>query len=99
MKVVHRGDQLFTPFERRVYTVVSQIPLGEVRSYQWVARKAGNPKAVRAVGQALKRNPYPLLIPCHRVVRSDGTLGGFAFGRVHKKNLIDLERKIKEDMI
>jgi methylated-DNA-[protein]-cysteine S-methyltransferase len=83
-----------TPFARRVYRVVSGIPLGEVRSYRWVAIKAGTPGASRAVGQVLKNNPYPILIPCHRVVKSDLTPGGYLFGTKKKKALLDLERKI-----
>jgi O-6-methylguanine DNA methyltransferase len=83
-----------TPFARRVYQVVSKIPLGEVRSYKWVAKKAGRPGACRAVGQILKNNSYPIFIPCHRVVRSDLNLGGYAFGTKRKKMLLDLERKI-----
>ena len=67
-----------TDFEWQVLRAALTIPLGETRSYQWVARKIGRPKAVRAVGQALRKNPYPLIIPCHRVVKSDGTPGGYA---------------------
>lgn len=88
-----------TPFALKVYQVVATIPLGEVRTYQWVAKKIGCPKATRAVGQALKRNPWPLIVPCHRVIASDGTLGGFAWGRKHKKALLDLERQIKKLML
>ncbi len=79
-------------FAKRVYRVVSRIPLGQVRSYKWVARRAGSPGACRAVGQALKRNPYPLIIPCHRVVKSNGQTGGYAFGAARKKYLLKLEK-------
>ncbi|MCX7661378.1 MAG: MGMT family protein [Candidatus Omnitrophica bacterium] len=82
-------------FTKKVYRVVLKIPLGEVRTYRWVAEKAGNPKASRAVGQILKRNPYPLLIPCHRVVCSDGKLGGYIWGAKVKERLLKLERQIK----
>ncbi len=88
-----------TPFQCKVLRVTLEIPLGETRTYAWVARHIGNPKAVRAVGQALRKNPYPLIIPCHRVIRSDGSLGKYAGkddGR--KKELIDLERKIKQQI-
>lgn len=85
-----------TPFTRRVYRVVLSIPLGETRTYQWVAVKAGSPRAVRAVGQILKNNPYPLIIPCHRVVASDGKLGGYNRGKKAKRMLLDLERQIKD---
>lgn len=84
-----------TPFAKKVYKVVLNIPLGEVRTYKWVAQKAGRPRAARAVGQILKRNPYPLIIPCHRVVNSNHKLGGYIFGIKHKKYLLDLERNIK----
>ena len=85
-----------TPFALKVYKVVATIPLGEVRTYQWVAKKIGYPLAYRAVGQVLKRNPWPLIVPCHRVVASGGKIGGFAWGKKHKKALLDLERQIKE---
>ncbi|MDD5115604.1 MAG: MGMT family protein [Candidatus Omnitrophica bacterium] len=83
-----------TPFAAKVYKAVLSIPLGQVRSYKWVARKAGSARACRAVGQILKRNPYPLIIPCHRVVKSDKHIGGYAFGSRQKKLLLDLEREL-----
>ena len=83
-----------TLFAARVYKAVLSIPLGQVRSYKWVAQKAGSPDAVRAVGQVLKRNPYPLIIPCHRVIRSDNKIGGYAFGLKQKKLLLELEKEI-----
>jgi O-6-methylguanine DNA methyltransferase len=89
----------FTPFAKKVYKAVLGIPLGQVRTYKWVAAKSGNPKAVRAVGQVLKRNPYPLIIPCHRVVRSDGKRGGYALGKRKKALLLDLEKLIAESMV
>lgn len=86
-----------TPFTRNVYKAVLSIPLGEVRTYKWVARKTGRPQAIRAVGQVLKNNPYPLIIPCHRVIKSNGCLGGYVFGGEKKKwALLNLERQIKE---
>lgn len=84
------------PFAKKVYKIVSSIPLGEVRTYKWVAKKAGRPKAFRAVGQILKKNPWPLIIPCHRVIKSDNKLGGYAWGARKKKLLLDKERKILE---
>lgn len=69
-----------TPFQRRVLQKVRTIPAGEVRSYRWVAQAIGADRAVRAVGTALARNPVPLLIPCHRVIRSDGHLGRYSGG-------------------
>jgi len=87
---------MFTDFVKKVYRAVLSIPPGEVRTYKWVARKAGNPKAGRAVGQILKNNPYPLIVPCHRVISSSGKLGGYAWGSKNKKLLLDLERQIKQ---
>jgi len=81
-----------TEFEQRVYAVVSRIPRGKVRSYQWVARQLGNVNLARAVGQALKRNPHPIRIPCHRIIRSDSSLGGYAFGVAKKRRLLRKER-------
>ncbi len=69
-----------TPFQQRVLHKVREIPRGEVRTYAWVAREIGFPRAVRAVGAALKKNPLPLLIPCHRVIHSAGGLGEYAAG-------------------
>lgn len=83
-----------TSFAKKVYRVVLSIPLGKVRTYKWVAQKVGRPKASRAVGQALKRNPYPLIIPCHRVIKSDGSLGGYAWGRKIKRALLKLEKEL-----
>ncbi|WIG59023.1 MAG: Methylated-DNA--protein-cysteine methyltransferase [Ktedonobacterales bacterium] len=67
-------------FERAVLLKALEIPRGEVRPYAWIAREIGSPKAVRAVGTALAHNPVPILIPCHRVVRSDGHLGQYSLG-------------------
>lgn len=83
-----------TSFEIKVYECILKIPRGEVRSYKWVAEKIGNPKATRAVAQALKRNPWPLIIPCHRVINSDGKTGGYVYGVPLKKLLQKLERTI-----
>lgn len=80
-----------TPFERAVLEKAREIPRGEVRPYSWVAREIGRPGAVRAVGSALARNPVPLLIPCHRVVRSDGTVGQYVFGTTLKRALLTAE--------
>ncbi len=80
------------PFQRAVLRTAAAIPFGTVRSYAWVAERAGNARAVRAVGTALGRNPVPLLVPCHRVVRTDGALGGYIFGLPLKQRLLSLER-------
>lgn len=91
--IVNRKNTL-TPFEWKVLAATQKIPLGQTRSYQWVARTIGQPQAVRAVGQALHKNPFPLIVPCHRVIKSDGSLGGYAGGREMKKELLSLEREI-----
>lgn len=80
-----------TDFEKRVWAVLSEIPFGETRSYKWVAEKTGNPAAVRAVGRALSKNPVPLVIPCHRVIESDGSIGGYSSGVDVKRRLLEME--------
>ena len=75
-------------FEQDVLRKTAEIPRGEVRSYAWVAREIGRPRAVRAVGSALGNNPIPYLIPCHRVVRSDGALGEYSAGGTRAKRAI-----------
>ena len=82
-----------TPFQRSVWDVARSIPYGQTQSYGWIARSLGNPKASRAVGQALGRNPVPVIVPCHRVVRSTGSLGGFSGGLELKQDLLDIERQ------
>ena len=82
-----------TRFQQAVYRVVWTIPRGETRSYQWVAAMIGSPRAVRAIGNALHRNPFAPRIPCHRVVRADGGLGGFAGGIAKKRRLLTAEAK------
>ena len=69
-----------TPFEVAVWMKALEIPRGEVRPYGWIAAEIGKPKAVRAVGSALAHNPVPLVVPCHRVVRSDGLIGQYSLG-------------------
>lgn len=80
-----------TDFARDVLTVTRAIPVGETRPYAWVAAEIGRPKAVRAVGTALGRNPVPLVIPCHRVIRSDGTSSGYIFGPAARQRLLRAE--------
>jgi len=80
-----------TEFEKKVYLAVSKIPSGEVRSYKWVASKIGRPKAYRAVGNALNKNPYAGKVPCHRVIKSDGSIGGFAKGIRCKRQMLKKE--------
>lgn len=80
-----------TAFERDVLAATRRIPPGQVRPYGWVAREAGRPGAVRAAGSVLARNPVPLLVPCHRVVRADGALGAYLFGTGRKAELLRAE--------
>jgi len=81
-----------TDFQKKVYKAVLQIPLGQVRSYSWVAKKIGKPRATRAVGTALRKNPFAPFVPCHRVVKNDGSLGRYS-GGIRKKKLILLQEK------
>lgn len=80
-----------TPFQRQVWAALVEIPYGETRSYREVAEAIGNPKAVRAVGAANGANPLPIIVPCHRVIGSDGGLTGFGGGLDTKRYLLDLE--------
>jgi len=80
-----------THFQREVWEITRLIPYGETRSYAWVAEQIKKPRAMRAVGQALSKNPLPIIIPCHRVVASDGKLGGFSGGMEMKRYLLSLE--------
>lgn len=80
-----------TPFQVDVWRLLQQIPYGATCSYKDIAIKIGRPNAVRAVGTAIGRNPLSIIIPCHRVIGSDGSLGGFAGGLDRKKQLLDLE--------
>ena len=77
-----------TEFEVAVWEKALEIPFGEVRPYGWIAAEIGRPKAVRAVGTALGHNPVPLVVPCHRVVRTDGTIGQYSLGGPHNKRTI-----------
>lgn len=80
-----------TAFERKVYMAVLRIPAGETRSYGWVAARIGKPRASRAVGNALNKNPFIGMVPCHRVIRSDGSIGGFERGARQKRILLRRE--------
>jgi len=77
-----------TPFEVMVWMKALEIPRGEVRPYGWIAAEIGRPKAVRAVGSALAHNPVPLVVPCHRVVRSDGLIGQYSMGGADAKRRV-----------
>ena len=80
-----------TSFQRQVWRAILRIPYGRVRSYRWVADRVGRPEYARAVGYALGANPVPIIVPCHRVVTSDGSLGGFTGGLSIKRRLLQLE--------
>lgn len=82
-----------TAFQRSVWRALQDIPWGETRSYKDIAVRIGNPKATRAVGGANHRNPIPIIIPCHRVVGSDGSLTGFGGGLPMKRQLLEIEKR------
>lgn len=87
-----------SPFQRAVLAKTAEIPRGEVRSYGWIAREIGHDDAVRAVGTALGRNPIPVLIPCHRVVRTDGHIGNYGLGTPMKVQLLTVEGVDVDDL-
>jgi methylated-DNA-[protein]-cysteine S-methyltransferase len=80
-----------TEFEIKVWHALNEIPYGETKTYKWIAEKIDKPSAVRAVGQALSKNPVPIVIPCHRVIESDGSIGGYSSGMTIKKRLLEME--------
>lgn len=80
-----------TVFQKLVWETIHQIPHGEVRSYKWIAEQIGRPKAVRAVGNATGSNPITIIIPCHRVIGSNGNLGGYGGGLERKQQLLSIE--------
>ena len=80
-----------TPFQAKVLRLLQGIPRGQVRTYAWLARRAGRPGAARAVGNVMARNPMPLVLPCHRVVPSAGGVGNYAFGSDMKRGLLRRE--------
>jgi AraC family transcriptional regulator of adaptative response/methylated-DNA-[protein]-cysteine methyltransferase len=86
-------DVVATAFQRRVWEALQAIPLGETRTYSEVARSIGQPSAIRAVARACATNPAAIVVPCHRVVRTDGTLGGYRWGLERKQSLLERERR------
>jgi methylated-DNA-[protein]-cysteine S-methyltransferase len=84
-----------TEFDRKVWLTLKEVPFGETRTYKWLAERIGNPNASRAVGQSLSRNPIPIVLPCHRIIESDGSIGGFSAGIAIKRRLLDMEYYIK----
>lgn len=84
-----------TEFDKKVWLSLKEIPYGDTRTYKWLAEKIGKPNAFRAVGQALSRNPIPILLPCHRVIESDGSIGGYSSGIYIKRRLLEIEYYMK----
>jgi len=81
-----------TPFQKKVWSALTKIPYGQTRSYQEIAKSIGHPKAFRAVGNANGENSIPLIVPCHRVIESNGGMGGFGHGIKVKMQLLSLEK-------
>lgn len=79
-------------FNKKVWNELINIPFGEVRNYKQIAKNIGNPNAYRAVGNANNKNPILIIIPCHRIIKSDGSIGGYRLGEDIKKQLLDLEK-------
>ncbi|MBI5849321.1 MAG: methylated-DNA--[protein]-cysteine S-methyltransferase [Nitrospirae bacterium] len=84
-----------TGFEQEVWNSLKEIPYGETRTYKWIADRIGKPLASRAVGNALGKNPIPIVFPCHRVVESDGSIGGYTPGVDIKRRLLEIEYYVK----
>lgn len=80
-----------TDFEKAVWHALREVPYGETRTYKWLAQQVGRPKATRAVGQALSKNPIPIVLPCHRIIESDGSIGGYSSGVDVKRRLLEME--------
>ena len=89
-------DLQATAFQRRVWQELQRIPRGRTRTYSQVARSLGQPKAVRAVARACATNPVSIVVPCHRVIREDGTLAGYRWGLSRKEQLLTKERAAAE---
>ena len=87
-----------TEFQQQVWKTIREIPYGEVRSYQWIADRIGRPKSARSIGNAVGANPVSILIPCHRVIRSNGALGGYGGGVERKRQLLVLEGQNIENL-
>lgn len=89
LSIINKSD--LTTFQKAVYRVVARIPRGRTMTYKQVAQAIGRPKAMRAVGNALNINPFAPAVPCHRIIRSDGSVGGFASGPAAKRRLLKRE--------
>ncbi len=98
-KVDFSGIKLYmngiSTFTQSVLAVLKKIPYGELKTYKWVARQLGNDSKARAVGRALHSNPFPVILPCHRIIKSGGELGGFASGMKWKVRLLNIEKILK----
>ncbi|MDH4115874.1 MAG: methylated-DNA--[protein]-cysteine S-methyltransferase [Acidimicrobiia bacterium] len=88
-----------TPFQRAILEIAATIPRGEVRPYGWLAKEGGKPGAVRAVGSVMATNPVPLIVPCHRVVRTDGHIGNYSLGGGHNKASLLVEEGADPDLL
>lgn len=84
-------DPKGTAFQKTVWRSLLKIPYGETSSYKEIAKTIGKPRATQAVGTAIGKNPFLIIIPCHRVIKADGSLGGFAYGREIKRRLLEIE--------
>jgi methylated-DNA-[protein]-cysteine S-methyltransferase len=84
----HRGTSTRHINNQSVYNLVSNIPLGKVATYGQLASSLGNPRAARGIGKILNKNPRPIIVPCHRVVCSDGHIGGYMYGKERKISLL-----------
>jgi len=80
-----------TDFERHVWEAICDVPYGETRTYKWLAERVGSPEGSRAVGQALSKNPIPIVVPCHRIIESNGKIGGYSSGVRIKRRLLEME--------
>ena len=80
-----------TEFEKKVWATLRRIPYGETKTYKWLAEVIGKPNAFRAVGNALGKNPIPIIFPCHRIIETDGSIGGYSSGVDIKRRLLELE--------
>ncbi len=91
---IRKKIKKYPAFYQKVWRACSEIPYGETRTYGWVAKRIGHPRSYRAVGNALAANPFAPVIPCHRVVRSDGKMGGYSAkgGVVRKKQMLRREQ-------
>ena len=94
-KFTFKINPIGTEFQKSVWNALLTIPYGEIKTYKDIAIIIGNPKACRAVGMANNKNPLPIIIPCHRVIGSNGKLTGYAYGLTLKSHLLNLEKDTK----